>query len=85
MNNRPLVDAVAEFYSQRAKSVPDTPCELEPHRLDTDECDRVAKKAAQSAGYTQSDLDSIPAAAKLGLGCGNPINAADLKDVTIFC
>ncbi|KNZ77271.1 Arsenite methyltransferase [Termitomyces sp. J132] len=40
-------------------------------------------KTAQSVGYTESDLKSIPASAQLGLGCGSPVHAANLKDTEI--
>ena len=32
-----------------------------------------------SVGYTAEELASVPAEANLGLGCGNPLRAADLK------
>ena len=32
-----------------------------------------------SVGYTPEELASVPAEANLGLGCGNPLRAADLK------
>lgn len=31
-------------------------------------------------GYAESDLEGMPAGANMGLGCGNPIAIADLKD-----
>lgn len=31
-------------------------------------------------GYSESDLSNIPMSANMGLGCGNPIIAADLKE-----
>ena len=38
--------------------------------------DEVSKKL----GYTEEDLRSIPEGANLGLGCGNPISLASLKE-----
>lgn len=35
--------------------------------------------AAQSMGYSESDLASIPKEANLGVGCGNPVGLASLK------
>lgn len=35
---------------------------------------------AKSLGYTEEDLAAIPEEANLGLGCGNPLTYADLKD-----
>lgn len=33
-----------------------------------------------SIGYTKSDLDSIPAEANMGLGCGNPVAIAGIRE-----
>lgn len=38
------------------------------------------KEAALNIGYTESDLKDIPAQANMGLGCGNPIAIAALKE-----
>lgn len=38
-----------------------------------------AEKIARIIGYTQDDLQNVPAGANLGLGCGNPQALADLK------
>ncbi len=38
--------------------------------------DKVSKKL----GYTEQDLKSVPEGANLGLGCGNPIALASLKE-----
>ena len=34
---------------------------------------------SSSVGYTPEELAQVPAEANLGLGCGNPLRAADLK------
>ncbi|KAG6824624.1 hypothetical protein H0H92_006313 [Tricholoma furcatifolium] len=60
-----LTDAVQQAYSRKAKSSPDA---------------ASTKVAAQSVGYTVNDLDSIPAACQLGLGCGNPVDKANIKE-----
>lgn len=41
--------------------------------------DTGADTMSASVGYTQEELASVPAEANLGLGCGNPLRAADLK------
>ena len=41
---------------------------------DTDSC-----TMSSSVGYTAEELASVPKEANLGLGCGNPLHAADLK------
>jgi SAM-dependent methyltransferase len=43
----------------------------------TGETDSVSMSA--SVGYTPEELSQVPAEANLGLGCGNPLRAADLK------
>ena len=41
--------------------------------------DTGTKDMSASVGYTEEELASVPAEANLGLGCGNPLRAADLK------
>jgi len=38
------------------------------------------KDISQSIGYSQEDVNSVPDGANLGLGCGNPIALASLKE-----
>jgi SAM-dependent methyltransferase len=38
-----------------------------------------AEDASQEVGYSQDELQSIPAEANLGLGCGNPVALASLQ------
>lgn len=38
-----------------------------------------AQTMSASVGYTPEELASVPAEANLGLGCGNPLRAANLK------
>jgi ubiquinone/menaquinone biosynthesis C-methylase UbiE len=39
----------------------------------------TAKDISKTIGYTDTDVDSVPEGANLGLGCGNPIALASLK------
>jgi arsenite methyltransferase len=39
-----------------------------------------AKDMSKSVGYTDADIDSVPDGANLGLGCGNPVALASLKE-----
>jgi arsenite methyltransferase len=39
-----------------------------------------APQASERIGYTQKELDSVPEGANLGLGCGNPVAIASLKE-----
>jgi SAM-dependent methyltransferase len=40
----------------------------------------LAKTLSKSAGYTDEDLNAAPEGANLGLGCGNPVALASLKE-----
>ncbi|KAG6833283.1 hypothetical protein H0H87_009458 [Tephrocybe sp. NHM501043] len=63
-----LVSAVEEAYSQKARSAAKS-----NYRL-------VGYEIAQSVGYRENDLKSIPSKSQLGVGCGSPVDAANLKD-----
>ncbi|MGD0780241.1 MAG: arsenite methyltransferase [Dehalococcoidales bacterium] len=39
-----------------------------------------AKDISQSIGYSEEDVNNVPDGANLGLGCGNPIALASLKE-----
>ena len=39
-----------------------------------------AKEISKKAGYRDMDLNSVPEGANLGLGCGNPVALASLKE-----
>ena len=41
--------------------------------------DRGVRAVAEAFGYTAGELDSIPAAANMGLSCGNPTATANLR------
>ncbi|MCL6471361.1 MAG: arsenite methyltransferase [Firmicutes bacterium] len=40
----------------------------------------VQKTISKKIGYTDEELDRVPAGANLGLGCGNPVALASLKE-----
>jgi ubiquinone/menaquinone biosynthesis C-methylase UbiE len=40
----------------------------------------VTKEASKAVGYTDQDVNSVPDGANLGLGCGNPVALASIKD-----
>lgn len=42
-------------------------------------CDKSAN-VSEKIGYTKDDIDSVPDGSDLGLGCGNPIALASLKE-----
>jgi len=40
----------------------------------------LAEEISKNIGYTDDDLNSVPDGANLGLGCGNPVALASLKE-----
>jgi arsenite methyltransferase len=40
----------------------------------------VAKEVSRAVGYTDADVNSVPEGANLGLGCGNPVALASIKE-----
>jgi SAM-dependent methyltransferase len=38
------------------------------------------KQISERLGYSENDLNSVPEASNMGLGCGNPVAIASLKD-----
>ena len=39
-----------------------------------------AKNISKTVGYTEREMDAVPEGANLGLGCGNPVAIASLKE-----
>jgi arsenite methyltransferase len=39
-----------------------------------------ARESSKSVGYSEEEMDSVPDGANLGLGCGNPLALASLKE-----
>jgi len=44
---------------------------------------KQAKDISKTIGYSDSDIRSVPDGANLGLGCGNPVAIASLKEETL--
>lgn len=40
-----------------------------------------AEAVAEAFGYTAEQLSSVPAESYMGLGCGNPVAVASVKEV----
>ena len=40
----------------------------------------IAEAVSKQIGYSKEDLQAVPEGANLGLGCGNPIALASLKE-----
>lgn len=43
-------------------------------------CSNSKEDISKSVGYTDEDINSVPDGANLGLGCGNPVALASLKE-----
>jgi arsenite methyltransferase len=64
-----ITDAVRDHYAKVAQ-----------HKTGCCESTRsCGRNVAQEVGYSKEDLASLPAEAEMGLGCGNPISFAELK------
>jgi SAM-dependent methyltransferase len=76
MKSEQIKQIVREGYAERAKS--GSPC-CEP----ASSCcggAPTAQDVSKAMGYTDADLQSVPDGANLGLGCGNPIALAALRE-----
>lgn len=69
MDSQQISNAISERYS--ALSAASTPSNA-----------GYGKSVAQSFGYTEEELASIPAESNLGLSCGNPLAIASLREVS---
>jgi SAM-dependent methyltransferase len=43
-------------------------------------CEHSVKDISKTVGYSQKDLEAIPLESSLGLGCGNPVALASLRE-----
>ena len=66
-------DKVRERYADVARTAGATSCCGSEQSCSTVE-------TSQAAGYTASELESIPEAANLGAGCGNPTAVAEIRE-----
>jgi SAM-dependent methyltransferase len=76
MKKEEVRKVIRESYAQVARSgssccVPQSPC-----------CGttNAATDISKKIGYTDEDIQSVPEGANLGLGCGNPVALASLKE-----
>jgi arsenite methyltransferase len=68
--------AVREGYGRIAKR--SNPCCAS--RSSCCDTTTMTKNIGKQIGYTEEDLQSVPEGANLGLGCGNPVAMASLKE-----
>ena len=76
MRKEDIKKVVRESYAQVARR--ESSCCAPPNSC----CGatNVAKDIGKKIGYTDVEIDSVPEGANLGLGCGNPVALASLKE-----
>jgi len=75
MENKNIKKIVRESYGRIAKQNSSC-CSLETSCCGSNKATKISK----SIGYTDDDINTVPEGANLGLGCGNPIALASLKE-----
>jgi arsenite methyltransferase len=76
MDNEEKKRVVREHYTEVTK--PD-----HPRAIPLKSCcggTSLAKQISKNIGYTEEDLTVVPEGANLGLGCGNPVTLASLRE-----
>jgi len=68
-----MKDMVKKVYGDIAKDKKKSCC-------GTTSCDSKGTAVSEKIGYTKAELEAIPADAVMGLGCGNPVALASLKE-----
>ena len=68
-----MKDLVKEIYGSIAKRKQENCCSPTC-------CSSNNSSVSEKLGYTKEELSSIPGEANMGLGCGNPVAIASLKD-----
>ena len=77
MENEKVKERVKKRYSQIAK----TDCSsCSPSCCSISSCGPPPQYSAWKIGYSPNDIESIPEDSILGLGCGNPVALANLKE-----
>lgn len=74
MGEKSIREAVKERFGKTAKQ--SSSCCEKPYSFGADSI----RAAIEMAGYSDQELKSIPEGANLGLGCGNPVALAAIKE-----
>ena len=82
MKDTEIRQSVREGYGKIAKEAGSSCC---GNKSNTKSCCNTntsaqAREASKSVGYSDEEMDSVPDGANLGLGCGNPLALASLKE-----
>jgi arsenite methyltransferase len=85
MKKEEVTRQVRTRYANAAKQSGACGCCCEPASAPSSPCcgassASAARELSKNIGYTDSDVNSVPEGANLGLGCGNPIALASLKE-----
>ena len=83
MKNREIKRVVREGYARVAKEVSSCCAPAASCCGDATLAQDTSKKTQDTSkkiGYTEGDLKAVPEGANLGLGCGNPVALASLKE-----
>jgi SAM-dependent methyltransferase len=76
MENEEVKKIVKEGYAKVAKQSGSCGCPVSSCCGSTD----VAQDISKKIGYTDKELSAVPEGANMGLGCGNPVALASLKE-----
>ncbi|MBA7636094.1 Arsenite methyltransferase [subsurface metagenome] len=76
MEKKNIRKVVREGYARIAKQVDPCCAPANPCCGNPDSAEDISKKI----GYTEEELKSVPEGSNLGLGCGNPVALASLKE-----
>lgn len=76
MEDKSIREAVKERFGTTARQAGSCCSATKSYHLDPDSIQAVSK----IAGYSDKDMKSVPDGANLGLGCGNPVALAALKE-----
>ena len=77
MGSKSIKEAVKERFSRTVKQSSSCGCSGKKAGTQSPEFIQTASKAA---GYSDIELESVPDGANLGLGCGNPVAFAAIKE-----
>ncbi len=82
MKDTEIRQNVREGYGKIAKESSRSCCSTESNQASCCNTNSAvsAREASKSIGYTDEEMNSVPEGANLGLGCGNPLALASLKE-----
>jgi arsenite methyltransferase len=84
MDDTEIRQQVRENYGKIALERGSSCCGAKSSKQSCDSCAEnetsLAREMSKSVGYSEEDMDSVPDGANLGLGCGNPLAFASLKE-----